>query len=113
MVTTQQVIKGVLEYADKNVMPKLEEGKQFLAGMVLGVVGNKADGMIRALAQQPMIAALDIAKPNGEVDLDTLYAAAVAQIDKQHALPVDVPIIGRLTFSRSDLDELYHVICRQ
>ena len=112
MVTTQQVVKGVLEYADKNVMPKLEEGKQFLAGMVLGVVGNKADGMIRALAQQPMIAALDIIKPNGDVDLDTLYAAASAQMDRQGSLSIDIPIIGKMTFDRSDLDALYRTICR-
>ena len=36
MVSTQQVVKGVLEYADKNIMPKLDGTKQFLAGIALG-----------------------------------------------------------------------------
>jgi hypothetical protein len=68
--------------------------------------------MIKALAQQPMIAALGIVQPNGEVDLDTLYAAASAQMDKQGSLPIDIPVIGRMTFDRGDLDNVYRAICR-
>ena len=112
MVTSKQIVEGVVAYANKDIMPKLEPMQQFLTGMALGVAGGKADGMIRTLAQQPMIAALDIIKPNGDVDLDTLYAAASAQMDRQGSLPIDIPIIGKMTFDRSDLDALYRTICR-
>lgn len=112
MVNSKQIVEGVVEFANKNIMPKLEPTHQFLAGMALGVVGGKADGMLKALAAQPMISALGVIQPNGEVDLDTLYASASAQMDRQGALPVDIPIIGRMTFDRGDLDELYRTICR-
>ena len=112
MVTSKQIVEGVAEYASKNIMPKLEPTQQFLAGIALGVAGGKADGLLRTLAQQPMIAALGVVRDNGEVDLDTLYAAASAQMERQGSLPLDIPIIGRLTFNRGDLDELYRTICR-
>lgn len=113
MVTSKQVVEGVMEFANKNIMPKLEPTMQFLAGMALGVAGGKADGMIKALATQPMISALGVIQPNGEIDLDTLYAAASEQMDRQGSLPIDIPIIGRMTFDRGDLDELYRAICRR
>ena len=112
MVATKQVVEGVAEYANKNIMPKLEPTQQFLAGMALGIAGGKAEGLLRTFAQQPMIAALGVVRENGEVDLDTLYAAASAQMERQGNLPIDIPIIGRMTFDRSDLDELYRTICR-
>lgn len=113
MVSSKQIVDGIATYADKEIMPKLEPSKQFVAGIALGLVGGKADGMLRALAEQPMISALGVVKPNGEVDLDTLYAAASAQMERQGSLPIDIPIIGRMTFGRSDIDELYRAICRQ
>lgn len=113
MVTSKQIVQGVVEYAEKDIMPKLEPTQQFIAGMALGVAGGKADGILRALAQQPMIAALGVIQQNGEVDLDTLYAAASAQMDRQGSLPIEIPIIGKMTFDRGDLDALYRAICRQ
>lgn len=112
MVTSKQIVEGVAEYADKNIMPKLEPTQQFLAGIALGVAGGKADGLLRTLAQQPMITALGVVRENGDVDLDTLYASASAQMERQGSLPIDIPIIGRMTFDRGDLDELYRTICR-
>lgn len=113
MVTSKQIVEGVVVYANKEIMPKLEPTKQFIAGMALGVAGSKADGMLKLLGQQPMVAALGLIQQNGEVDLDTLYAAASEQMDRQGSLPIDIPIIGKLTFGRGDLDELYRTICRQ
>lgn len=113
MVTSKQVVAGVLEYADRNIMPKLDGSKQFLAGMALGMVGGKAEALMASLSQQPMIAALGVVQQNGDLDLDALYAAAATQMDKQKNLSIDIPVIGRLTFDRGDLDELYRTICRQ
>lgn len=113
MVTSKQVVAGVLEYADRNLMPKLDPAKQFLAGVALGMTGGKAEALMASLSQQPMIAALGIVQQNGDVDLDALYAAASAQMDKQKYLPIDIPVIGKLTFDKGDLDELYRTICRQ
>lgn len=112
MITSKQLVEGVVEYANADVLPMLEPAKQFVAGMALGVVGSKADGLIKALAQQPMIAALGVIQLNGEIDIDALYAAASTQMDKQGSLPIDVPIIGKMTFNRGDLDALYRAICR-
>ena len=112
MVTSRQIVEGITEYANKDIMPKLEPSQQFMAGLVLGIAGGKADGMLKALAAQPMISALGVIQPNGEVDLDTLYAAASAQMDRQGFLPIDIPIIGRMTFDRGDLDNVYRAICR-
>ena len=94
MVTSKQVVAGVLEYADRHIMPMLDSSKQFLAGMALGIAGGKAEALMASLSQQPMIAALGIVQPNGDVDLETLYAAAGAQLDKQKNLYENHPATG-------------------
>lgn len=113
MVTSKQIVSGVLEYADKRVLPKLESSRQFLAGTVLGIAASRADPIVRELGKMPMVAMLGVVAENGDVDLDALYSAASAQIERQKTLPIDIPVIGRLTFDKTDIDELYQIICRQ
>lgn len=113
MVTSKQIVSGVLEYADRRVLPKLESGKQFLAGMFLGVAASRTEPVLREVAKTPAIAVLGVVFENGEVDLDALYSAALVQIERQKTLTVEIPVIGRMTFDKPDIDELYQTICRQ
>lgn len=113
MATVQQIVGGTLEYANKHIIPKLDSPKQFVAGMVLGIAANRAQSIVDALAVSPAVKALGVVREDGSVDLDILYAAAANQIEQQKTLSLDVPMLGRMTFDRSDIDVLYQTICRQ
>ena len=110
MVSVNQIKNGVVEYATAHVMPKLSPGRQFAAGTALGIVAARADAIAAELAANNAVKATGLITENGMVDLDALYNAALVQLRRQKTLPVDIPMIGRLTFDENDLAELYRKI---
>ena len=110
MVSVNKIRDGVIEYAHARVLPKLSPGKQFAAGTVLGIAAARVDAIANELAANSAVRATGIITENGMVDIDTLYNAAMAQLRRQKTLPLDVPLIGRLTFDENDIAELYRTI---
>lgn len=106
MVGIAQVKNGVTTYAMQHVMPKLDSKGQFLVGMGLGALVRKAEDL---LTGNGLITAAGYVK-DGQVDLDTLYSDAVAQMQRQGQLVWDVPMLGRMTFVEQDLRDLYQSI---
>ena len=110
MVSAAQIRDGVLEYANAHILPKLTPGKQFAAGTALGIAAARAEELLRAIAENSAVKAMGVVSENGMVDIDALYNAAITQLKRQKTLPVDIPMIGRLTFDESDITELYRTI---
>lgn len=111
MIEIKKATQGLYDYLDKKVMPQLPAGKQFVAGMVLGLVGNQAEEMLRALGENELMKSLNLI--NGDqIDIDRVFAAAKAQFEKTPDLPIDIPLIGRLNFRLDDLRDLYQIISR-
>ena len=47
---------------------------------------------------------------NGEIDIDALYSAALAQMQAQGKVSVDIPLLGTFAFDENDLRELRQMI---
>ena len=110
MVEAAKVKAGVMNYAQKAILPKMNGARQFVAGMALGLVSSSMDRILSALSENPVTKAMVLV--DGQmVDVDKLYHAAKEQFTRQSALVLDVPLIGQLTFHEPDLDELYQTIC--
>lgn len=110
MVEITRIRDGVVVYANERILPKLTPGKQFVAGTAIGIAAAKAETIARTLAENELVKTSGLVAENGMVDLDTLYEAALEQVRKQRTLPVEIPMIGRMTFDESDLTELYRTI---
>lgn len=110
MIEAARVVDGIMEYAHERVMPKMTPGRQFVAGTVIGLAASRVDAIMKTLAKNEMVKAFGLITENGMVDIDAVYEAAMMQIRKQQTLPVDVPMLGRMTFDESDLSELYRYI---
>lgn len=110
MVEIARIRDGVLEYANAHVLPRLTPGRQFAAGMAMGIAASKADALVQDIAKNEVIKASGIIAENGMVDIDLLFEAAIAQVRRQKTLPVDIPMIGRLTFTEDDIADLYRTI---
>lgn len=103
---------GVMDYATNHMMPKMDSKGQFLLGMALGVLSSRMEAVINQLADNELVKALGIIQ-NGQIDYDSLFNAAMAQIKRQGKLVWDVPMIGRLAFDEQDLRDLHQCIMRQ
>lgn len=110
MVDAAKFKAGVMNYANRAILPKLDGHRQFIAGMALGLASGSMDRILPTLSANPVTKALGVADGQA-VDVEKMYHAAKEQFRRQPALTIDVPMIGQLTFHESDLDELYQSIC--
>lgn len=110
MATTEQIKAGIGNYIQTRLMPRLDGKRQFLLGTVYGLCVNKMDTLIAHAAQNPTVRVLGVVQENGEIDIDALYSAALAQMQAQGKVSVDIPLLGAFAFDENDLRELRQMI---
>lgn len=110
MVTLDKVKAGFCAYVDSCVVPVLPQGKAILCGGLVGLIANGLDGLISELSESPIFRSMNIV--DGDmVDIEAVYKAFKPKIT--HPFTIDVPLLGALTFSESDVDRLYQEIVRR
>lgn len=109
MVEIARIKDGVMLYAQKHMMPLLDSKGQFMLGVGLGMISQRAEAVLASLGQNELIKTLGIIEGH-QMDWEALHAAAVEQIKRQGKLTWDIPLIGRLTFDEKDLRDLHQCI---
>jgi hypothetical protein len=109
MVTIDQAMRGVAQYADNEIIPHLPVGKGIGAGIALALIMDGGKAQLLKLRENPAVQMMGIMDDEGNIDLDRLYNAARTRVDGKK-LPITVPIIGELRFDVGDLDKLYRYI---
>lgn len=112
MMEIAKIRDGVLNYAEFHMMPKMDSKGQFVLGLALGVISSRIEALVGTLADNELVKTLGIIQ-NGQIDYDTLFNAAMAQIKRQGKLVVDLPLVGRVSFEEQDLRDLHQCITRQ
>lgn len=112
MMEIARIKAGVMDYATTHMMPKMDSKGQFVLGLALGMVSSRIESIVGQLADNEMVKALGIIQ-NGKIDYDSLFNAAMAQMQRQGKLVWDVPLMGRLSFDEQDLRDLHQSIMRQ
>lgn len=111
MVSAEQVKSGVNTYINNEIMSKMPSARQFLLGMVSGLVmQGQADGIISAMRDMPVIKMMGIVDEGGNIDIDKLYNAAIEQMSKQGKLQMSIPAFGNFSFNSDDVNKLYNYI---
>lgn len=109
MVSLQQVQTGLGLYVDNEILPALSGLQKWAVGGSAGILISKLDGIVGDLKQQPLFKAMQVVDESGQVDIDTLYQHISKQAQTA-PVTVQIPLIGNITFSSSDVDKLYHYI---
>ena len=103
---------GVMDYATTHMMPKMDSKGQFVLGLALGVISSRIEAIMGKLSDNELLKTLGVIQ-NGQIDYDSLFNAAMAQIKRQGKLVWDVPMLGRLAFDEQDLRDLHQCIAKQ
>lgn len=104
-VTIDQAMRGVLRFADNEVIPHLPGGKGIAAGVMLALIMEGSKEKLLALRENPAVQMMQILDENGNIELDRLYSAARPRFENK--LAVSVPLLGELRFDQGDVDKLY------
>jgi len=108
MATISQIEAGAARYIDEEVAPKIPtnipNGKIKKIAAVAGLSYAVKNGLGKALAS-PAISTIGAIDEDGNVDVDGIAEVFLEQVPED-GFPVDVPILGTLTFHREDVTRL-------
>ena len=104
MVAMENVKAGLARFVDREIAPGLSGwDKVIVAGGLAVMIKN----LPNVIAKYPILSTLGVS--DTEVDIDTLYEAAIPYVNDK--MPVQIPVIGiTLKIGRQELDALYKYI---
>ena len=112
MVTTDKIKRGVVNYADAEILSKIPDNgfKKVLIGAGLSLYINNLEKIIMSQKDNALIAALGVIHPDGTIDIDRVAEAVKTNIPAQGAR-INVDLLGlNMTLHQSDIDNiLYHI----
>ena len=74
---------------------------------------QRADKLKQYLMNNGFVKTLCVIDSEGLVDVDRLLQDVKKQIERKNGLPVQIPLIGKITFHSSDVDVLYNMIAKE
>lgn len=104
MIPMDQIKTGVQRYVDYDLTPSLPELTQAIIGGVVALYLDRAPEILHKLNEDPKVKILGV-MDGDMVDLEALYGAFAPRIQKP--ITVRLPLIGSMTFDRSEIDKLY------
>lgn len=100
------VVNGLISYADNEVMVKLPTSGKWIMGTVMGIATTKVTKVAEVLQTNPIANMLEIVDENGNIDVDAIVNSMRESADRYGNLTLDVPFVGKMTFTASDVDRL-------
>lgn len=105
-LNAEQVIQGLINYADNEVLNKLPASGRWIMGTGIALATNRANAVVEILRENAIAKMLGVVDDDGMIDADLLIEAMKSAADRYGSMTVDVPLIGKLTFSSSDVNQL-------
>ena len=110
MIPYNQVVNGVTKYIDSEIIPKVEGLSKIAVGIVLAGAVKRGDTVIEQIKAIPIIKMIGIVDDENRVDIETIYEELKKQVSIE-PLRMELPGVGKVTFTREDVDKLYsHIV---
>ena len=111
MASMDAIQKGVARFIDAEILPKLpvDGAKRFGVGIAASVMTKRGARVLEGYKDNEWMNKLGVIDAGGNVDLGILREAALERIPDE-GIKIDVPLIGKMTFYRQDVETLYQFI---
>lgn len=111
MVTISQAQKGIANFIDREVIPKLSVWERVVVGAGAGLITAKLPEVLANYASHPLLASLKVVDlQRGEIDINALYSAAMPYIGADQ-IPIKIPMVGvTIKMGQSEFETLYKYI---
>ena len=109
MVTYNQVVNGVSRFVDEEILSKLQGKAKIALGVGAGIMLKRGENLFNALKEQPLIKMLEIVDENDNIDIEIIYEELKKQMGNGSE-SFNVPMVGKITLTKDDVDKLYSLI---
>lgn len=106
MYSAEQVVNGIIAYADNEVMVKLPTTGKWVMGTIIGIASQKVHRVVETLQDNIIVQMLDVVDESGNIDVDTVVVALKEASEKYGNLHIDLPLVGNMAFTSSDVEKL-------
>lgn len=104
--SVDQVVKGISNYADNEVMGKLPTSGKWILGTVITLAINNAYNIVDSLQHNPIMQMIGAIDEDGLINVDEIINAMREAADRYGNVVVNVPMLGSMTFSSADVERL-------
>ena len=111
-VEAQKLVNGIVNYADNEVINNLPTVGKWLLGTGIGIASTKANEIVDTLNNNAIVKALGIVDEDGLFDIDLIADHMRKSANRYGRMTIDIPMVGRLTFSEADIDSMKNYIER-
>lgn len=109
MCTLSQVVNGIKEYFEHELVAKIPGLGKWLIGAAISMTLDNADHVFMELKENSLIKAMGIIGPDEMIDIEKLYQHILAQAQNSTA-SINMPLIGVVTFKAEDVEKIYSYI---
>lgn len=110
MVEFNRVIDGLTRYLNNNLFAKMNDWQEVLARIAVGRIIGNPEALKQSLMANGIVRTFAIFDSEGNVDLENLARDLKREIERKGKISVEIPIIGKLSFVASDIDDIYREI---
>jgi hypothetical protein len=103
MNTPEQIVNGIMRYADREIIPKLDTAGKWVIGSMIGMTGNKINEVATKLSTNPVAKAIGAVNEDGLYDVDKIVENVQNSANKYGNLSLNVPMLGTMTFTQEDV----------
>lgn len=104
MVTKEKFKAGLVAYIEKEFIAKVGGLRKWAVVLVANEMIVNLDSLLSKLPDNSYM------KEDGMIDIDRLYKDMYKVAEKTGSVTEHFPMIGDVSFSKSDIDELYRCI---
>lgn len=111
MRNADEVVNGILRYAEHEVMPKLDTKSKIIMGTALGMATSSLDKAINALQGNELAQMIGAVNEDGLLDVDLIADNLKASSERYGNLSFTIPFTGGvMSFSPNDIDDVKRYI---
>lgn len=110
MVEFNRVIDGLFRYLNNNLFAKMNDWQEILARIAVGRIIGNPEALKQSLMANGIVRTFAVMDSEGNVDLENLARDLKREIERKGKISVEIPIIGKLSFVASDIDDIYREI---
>ena len=110
MVEFNRVIDGLIRYLNNNLFAKMNDWQEVLARIAVGRIIGNPEALKQSLMANGIVRTFAVMDSEGNVDLENLAIDLKREIERKGKISVEVPMLGKMSFVASDVDEIYREI---
>jgi hypothetical protein len=101
---------GIARFLDTELLSKMQgTWQKVVAGTATGILIKRSENILSSLKNNEIVKMMGIISEDGMIDIDILREELKKNVPDS-GVQIDLPMIGRITIKKEDVDKLYACI---